>query len=173
MNRNIWEEMSKCEKRSFQKFVFPLEKPKARWLSYWVLLLRPFRVLNRGGGTFQCILNVRSSFFWPWKNHGLRRLALAGWCESVPWRQGKDVQLGNFKLDTFVGLLMGHSVKARRRKAGRKRWKCAGNAMYSRQRYGSKLEASGPKDSLLPGYLHRQGEHPNTATAGNSFLLSY
>jgi hypothetical protein len=52
------------EKRSFQKFVVICEKRNSRWPGYWVLLLKRFRVLSRGGGKFQCILNARPSFFW-------------------------------------------------------------------------------------------------------------
>jgi hypothetical protein len=51
-------------KRSFQRLASILEKHKARWHRYWVFLSKPYKALNRGGGTSQSILNVRFYFFW-------------------------------------------------------------------------------------------------------------
>ena len=135
INGNHWKGMTEWEKRSFQKSVFIWARRKARWHSYWVLPLKPSRVLNRVGGIFQCILNGRSSFFRSWRTHPIRRWSPAGCYKHVPWRQGEIAQLGNFKLDIFVGLLMGQSVMARCRKVGRRRWKYVGNAICSRAFY--------------------------------------
>jgi hypothetical protein len=65
INRKNSEEITKWEKRSFQRFVFTLEKRKPRLPSYWVLLLKPYRVSNRAGGTSLFMQNVRLCFFWP------------------------------------------------------------------------------------------------------------
>jgi hypothetical protein len=119
------------EKRSFQRLVSILEKRKARWPRYWVFLLKPYKALNRGGGIFQSILNVRSFFFYPLKSRPLRKKDPVGWYESVLWRSGKTVQHGNFRLEIFAGSLMGRFARATFKKAGKRRWKYADNVKCS------------------------------------------
>jgi hypothetical protein len=63
MMREKRKEGFEWKKRSFQRLVSILEKRKARWHSYWVFRLKPYKALNRGGGISQSILNVRSFFF--------------------------------------------------------------------------------------------------------------
>jgi hypothetical protein len=40
------------------------EELKGKWDSYWVYLLRPYRVLSKDGGTYLRISNNSYSFFW-------------------------------------------------------------------------------------------------------------
>jgi hypothetical protein len=63
MIREKGKECFEWEKGSFQRLVSILGKPKARWHSYWVFLLRPYKALNKGGGISQSILNGMSFSF--------------------------------------------------------------------------------------------------------------
>jgi len=86
--------------------------------------------LSRGGGISPFMQNVRLCFFLPQRSCR-RRTDPVGWYESVPMRLSKIVRRGNFRLDTFAGLLTGRSVRGRSKEAGKRRWKYADNARCS------------------------------------------
>ena len=91
-------------KRSFQRPVSILEKRKGRWHSYWVFLLRPYKALNRGGGTSQYTLNGICSFFYFRKSPWVRGCGLVGSYENVLLKLDEIVLHGNLNWVMSVGL---------------------------------------------------------------------
>jgi len=116
-------------RRSFQGFVGIWERRKASWRGYWVFLIKPYKALNRGGGTSQYTRNVRCSFSWPSRTEPLLETTNpAGRSGSALSRLSKIVLHGNLKLVIFAGLLMGRSVRGGCERVGKRRWSYAGNA---------------------------------------------
>jgi hypothetical protein len=107
-------------KKDFSKIRRHLGKPRTRWHNYWVLRLKPYRVLNKDGGIFQYMENARCCFFRPQRSCLRRRTKPVGGCENVPWRLGRIVRHGNFRLRMFAGLLMARSAKVKCKRAGGK-----------------------------------------------------
>jgi len=48
-----------------QKFVSGWGNLKRKWLTFWLFLLRPYRVSSKGGETFQPMRKDSPFSFWP------------------------------------------------------------------------------------------------------------